>query len=35
MPHVYRKFFDLHVANKSQLVEQVLHSIGGLMDVIE
>ncbi|WP_267130108.1 IS66 family transposase [Pseudomonas helleri] len=28
-----RKFFDLHVANKSQLVEQALHSIGGLYKV--
>lgn len=30
MAHARRKFFDLHVANKSQLAEQALHSIGGL-----
>lgn len=28
-----RKFFDLHVANKSQLAEQALYSIGGLYEV--
>jgi len=28
-----RKFFDRHVANKSQLAEQALHSIGGLYEV--
>lgn len=28
-----RKFFDLHVANKSQLAEQALCSIGGLYEV--
>ena len=28
MAHARRKFFDLHVANKSQLAEQALHSIG-------
>lgn len=33
MAHARRKFFDLHVANKSQLVEQALHSIGGLYEV--
>ncbi|ELQ07381.1 putative transposase [Pseudomonas fluorescens BRIP34879] len=33
MAHVRRKFFDLHVANKSQLAEQALHSIGGLYEV--
>ncbi|WP_189662982.1 IS66 family transposase, partial [Pseudomonas amygdali] len=27
MAHARRKFFDLHVANKSQLAEQALHSI--------
>ncbi|XUK68167.1 hypothetical protein ABMA08_17440 [Pseudomonas yamanorum] len=27
--HARRKFFDLH-ANKSKLIEQALHSIGGL-----
>lgn len=31
--HARRKFFDLHVANKSQLAEQALHSIGGLYEV--
>jgi transposase len=31
--HARRKFFDLHAANKSQLAEQVLHSIGGLYEV--
>ena len=33
MAHARRKFFDLHVANKSQLAEQELHSIGGLYEV--
>lgn len=33
MAHARRKFFDLHVANKSQLAKQVLHSIGGLYEV--
>lgn len=33
MTHARRKFFDLHVANKSQLAEQALHSIGGLCEV--
>ena len=33
MAHARRKFFDLHVANKGQLVEQALHSIGGLYEV--
>ncbi|QTH14307.1 IS66 family transposase [Pseudomonas corrugata] len=33
MAHARRKFFDLHVANKSQLAEQALHSIGGLYEV--
>ncbi|EPS9197334.1 IS66 family transposase [Pseudomonas aeruginosa] len=31
--HARRKFFDLHVANKSQLSELALHSIGGLYEV--
>ncbi|MGY3173850.1 isopenicillin N synthase-like dioxygenase [Pseudomonas sp. TE12234] len=31
--HARRKFFDLHVANKSQLAEQALQSIGGLYEV--
>jgi hypothetical protein len=31
--HARRKFFDLHVANKSQLAEQALHSIGRLYEV--
>lgn len=26
-------FFELHVANKSQLAEQALHPIGGLYEV--
>jgi transposase len=30
MAHARRKFFDLHVANKSQLAEQARHSIGGV-----
>lgn len=33
MAHASRKFFDLHVAIKSQLAEQALHSIGGLYGV--
>ncbi len=33
MTHARRKFFDQHVANKSQLAEQALHSIGGLSKV--
>ena len=33
MAHARRKFFDLHVANKSQLAEQALQSIGGLYEV--
>ncbi|GFM81927.1 hypothetical protein PSCICN_26190 [Pseudomonas cichorii] len=33
MDHARRKFFDLHIANKSQLAEQALHSIGGLYEV--
>ncbi len=33
MAHARRKFFDLHVANKSQLAEQALLSIGGLYEV--
>lgn len=33
MAHARRKFFDLHVANKSQLAEQALHSIGGVYEV--
>ena len=33
MAHARRKFFDLHVANKSQLAEQALYSIGGLYEV--
>ncbi|WP_434603924.1 IS66 family transposase [Pseudomonas sp. R1-7] len=33
MAHARRKFFDLHIANKSQLTEQALHSIGGLYEV--
>lgn len=33
MAHARRKFFDLHVANKSQLAAQTLHSIGGLYEV--
>ena len=33
MAHSRRKFFDLHVANKSQLAEQALYSIGGLFEV--
>lgn len=33
MAQARRKFFDLHVANKSQLAEQALHSIAGLYEV--
>ncbi len=33
MAHARRKFFDLHVANKSQLAEKALYSIGGLYEV--
>jgi transposase len=33
MAHARRKFFDLHATNKSQLAEQVLHSIGGLYEI--
>ena len=33
MAHARRKFFDLRVANKSQLAEQALYSIGGLYEV--
>ena len=33
MAHARRKFFDLHIANKRQLAEQALHSIGGLYEV--
>lgn len=33
MAHARRKFFDLHVANKSQLAEKALNSIGGLYEV--
>lgn len=33
MAHARHKFFDLHMANKSQLAEQALHSIGGLYEV--
>ncbi|MGE8408047.1 MAG: IS66 family transposase [Pseudomonas sp.] len=33
MAHARRKFFDLHMANKSQLAEQALHSISGLYEV--
>jgi len=33
MAHSRRKFFDLHMANKRQLTEQALHSIGGLYEV--
>ena len=28
-----RKFYDLHVANKSQFAEQALHSIAGLYEI--
>ena len=30
MAHAHRKFFDPRIANKSQLAEQALHSIGGV-----
>jgi transposase len=33
MAHARRKFFDLHAANKSQLAEQALYSIGGLYEI--
>lgn len=33
MPRARRKFFNLHVANKTQLAEQALHSISGLFEV--
>jgi len=33
MSHARRKFFELQVANKSQLAEQALHSIGGLYEI--
>lgn len=33
MAYARRRFFDLHVANKSQLTGQALHSIGGLYEV--
>lgn len=33
MAHARRKFFELHVANKSQLAEQALHYIGQLYDI--
>lgn len=33
MAHARRKFFDLHVANKSQLAEQPLHSFSGMYEV--
>jgi len=33
MAHARRKFYDLHVAYKSQLAEQVLHSIAGLYEI--
>lgn len=33
MAHAGRKFFDLQVANKSQLAEQALHSISGLYEI--
>ncbi len=33
MAHARRKFYDLHVANKSQLAEQALHSIAGLYEI--
>lgn len=31
--HARRKFFELHMANKSQLAEQALHSIGDLYEI--
>ncbi len=33
MDHARRKFFDLHVVNKSQLAEQALHSICGMYGI--
>lgn len=33
MAHAPRKFFDQHVANKSQLAKQALHSISGLYEI--
>ena len=33
MAHARRKFYDLHVANKSQLAEQALRHIGQLYDI--
>lgn len=33
MAHACRKFFDLHIANKSELAERALHSIGGMYEV--
>ncbi len=33
MAHARRKFFDRHMANKSQMAEQELHSISGLYKV--
>jgi len=33
MAHARRKFYDLHVANQSQLAEQALHSIGLLYEI--
>lgn len=33
MAHARRKFFDLHAANKSQLAEQALLTIGALYEV--
>lgn len=33
MTHACRKFYDLHVANKSQFAEQALHSIAGLYEI--
>lgn len=33
MAHARRKFYDLHVANQSQLAEQALHHIGQLYEI--
>lgn len=33
MAHARPKFFDVHAANKSQLAEQALHTIGGLYEI--
>lgn len=33
MAHARRRFFELHLANKSQLAEQTLHHIGQLYDI--